>query len=579
MFGMRMSISTTSGRSSAVSRIASFPSAASPTTSMSACESRITRKPPRTSAWSSASRTRITCSRRRRGAGHGRNSRLAHAGRSRSRRRRAQRARASRSRRVRRPVPTRSPTPGARRSRSRGRARRASGGRRPPPAPSPRACGRSSAPPGRFGTRRARCRPASADGVAFDLEVDVEPRGAPCSDERLELAETRLWPESVGRRRPRGAPRACRRISVSACRPASSTTSSASRARAGSSSTRNRAAPVCAIITPIEWPTTSWSSRAIRARSSAIARARARRARARGRPPALEVGGALLARAQRHTGDVRRAGEDREEADVRNVERARVVRQERRARGPPPAMPTSAERVLFSIVPATQNARITGGEHRRRLGRLLGEPGSSASEPRTTSTEALGQRCREQERKRPQRREAVDDERRALGRPSEDGDLGDEEQHDDEDVDGVSLEAPADPRAERYSPPVRIASVVGLTRLRRWSETARREIARTEARFATGGRRHRAGGLLRSLAASQAAARQRAKGTGVMKPTSVIIATAAGAVALAGSVAALGGTRDTVHQVAPGQSIQRAIDAARARRHHRRRAGRRIART
>ena len=47
-----------------------------------------------------------------------------------------------------------------------------------------------------------------------------------------------------------------------------------------------------------------------------------------------------------------------------------------------------------------------------------------------------------------------------------------------------------------------------------------------------------------------------------MKPISVIIATAAGAVALAGSVVALGGTRDTVHQVALGQSIQRAIDAA-----------------
>ena len=48
-----------------------------------------------------------------------------------------------------------------------------------------------------------------------------------------------------------------------------------------------------------------------------------------------------------------------------------------------------------------------------------------------------------------------------------------------------------------------------------------------------------------------------------MKPTSIIIATAAGAVALAGSIAAFGGTRDTVHQVALGQSIQRAIDAAR----------------
>ena len=39
---------------------ASLPSAASPTTSMSGCASRISRKPPRTSAWSSATSTRIT---------------------------------------------------------------------------------------------------------------------------------------------------------------------------------------------------------------------------------------------------------------------------------------------------------------------------------------------------------------------------------------------------------------------------------------------------------------------------------------------------------------------------------------
>jgi hypothetical protein len=47
-----------------------------------------------------------------------------------------------------------------------------------------------------------------------------------------------------------------------------------------------------------------------------------------------------------------------------------------------------------------------------------------------------------------------------------------------------------------------------------------------------------------------------------MKPTPFIVAAAAGAFALAGSVVAFGGTRDTIHEVGPGQSIQRVIDAA-----------------
>lgn len=60
--GMRMSISTMSGRSSRTRRTASSPSAASPATSMSGCASSRARKPARTSSWSSASVTRITVS-------------------------------------------------------------------------------------------------------------------------------------------------------------------------------------------------------------------------------------------------------------------------------------------------------------------------------------------------------------------------------------------------------------------------------------------------------------------------------------------------------------------------------------
>src|SRR6202035_3762843 len=57
--GMRMSISTTSGRSVRTASMAADPSAASPTTSRSGCASRIMRKPARIRAWSSTMRTRI----------------------------------------------------------------------------------------------------------------------------------------------------------------------------------------------------------------------------------------------------------------------------------------------------------------------------------------------------------------------------------------------------------------------------------------------------------------------------------------------------------------------------------------
>jgi nitrous oxidase accessory protein NosD len=48
-----------------------------------------------------------------------------------------------------------------------------------------------------------------------------------------------------------------------------------------------------------------------------------------------------------------------------------------------------------------------------------------------------------------------------------------------------------------------------------------------------------------------------------MKRATIIVAGAASALALAGSITALGGTRDTVREVRAGESIQAAIDAAR----------------
>src|SRR5690348_3785425 len=57
--GMRMSMSTSDGRSRWPRSTASRPSAASPTTSTSGAASSSLRKPARTSAWSSAMRTRV----------------------------------------------------------------------------------------------------------------------------------------------------------------------------------------------------------------------------------------------------------------------------------------------------------------------------------------------------------------------------------------------------------------------------------------------------------------------------------------------------------------------------------------
>ncbi|OUD84943.1 hypothetical protein BC477_11070 [Clavibacter michiganensis subsp. michiganensis] len=58
--GMRMSRSTTSGRTSSITASPCRPSPASPTTSRSGWASRATRTPPRNSSWSSTSTMRIT---------------------------------------------------------------------------------------------------------------------------------------------------------------------------------------------------------------------------------------------------------------------------------------------------------------------------------------------------------------------------------------------------------------------------------------------------------------------------------------------------------------------------------------
>src|SRR5512143_1819388 len=59
MFGMAMSITTTSGKCSSARRTLSRPSAASATTAMSVCFSSSARRPSRTTVWSSANKMRM----------------------------------------------------------------------------------------------------------------------------------------------------------------------------------------------------------------------------------------------------------------------------------------------------------------------------------------------------------------------------------------------------------------------------------------------------------------------------------------------------------------------------------------
>src|SRR4051812_26255935 len=72
MPGMTRSMSTTSGRSAATAATAAAPSATSPTTSTSSCRPRNVRSPWRTTAWSSAIRTRIAVTRHLQGDGRAR---------------------------------------------------------------------------------------------------------------------------------------------------------------------------------------------------------------------------------------------------------------------------------------------------------------------------------------------------------------------------------------------------------------------------------------------------------------------------------------------------------------------------
>ena len=270
--GIRMSISTTSGPSSRgqPDRLRRR-RAASPTTSMSACASSSARNPARTSAWSSASRTRITSVIRSRTGSRALRpgSRRPGAGRRRARRRARPPARACRAGRCRRSPALARPAPAAVVGRPRRSAAVGAYASRTVAVAGAGVPGRRwSAPPARSGTRPGRPRRAAAGRCRRPRR---SPAGRP-AEVRATSASSRVQP---GRRRRAARPRrraaaapSTERSSPSASLLACLIAVSAVRACSGCSSIRCSATPACTLISEMLCASTSCSSRAIAIRSS-----------------------------------------------------------------------------------------------------------------------------------------------------------------------------------------------------------------------------------------------------------------------------------------------------------------------
>ena len=240
---MRTSISTTSG--SQPRRPAPrprAPSAASPTTSRSAFVSRIMRKPPRTSAWSSAISTRM----RHRAASSGRRAwtrKPPPRQRPGLERAAEHRGALAHARRCRGPPPSLAAAPRrGRRRRRRPRARRRRSARSPRRGWRRRGAACSSAPPGRSGRRTGRRRRAAARRV-LARHRDLEPGGAQRRGELVEPVEARLRRR---RARPRGRAHAAEQPAQLARAPRARPTRSSAAPRApgrGARRTRRRRPP------------------------------------------------------------------------------------------------------------------------------------------------------------------------------------------------------------------------------------------------------------------------------------------------------------------------------------------------
>ena len=208
-----------------------------------------------------------------------------------------------------------------RRCRSRARSRPARSGRRRarPPRPSRR---RARAPPRRPGTRTGR-RPREP---RTGSPSTVSSTGRPPSLVSVASACSRASPGCGASSAPSSSLRMIpsrRRISASASRPVSSTAARASRSRPWSSRRSRRTPAACTVMTEIECATTSWSSRAILARSFATAVSDSTRRRSSAnRNLRLRLTGLPGAVPHREPGEPR-GGEEHGDPDV--VARAGVV--------------------------------------------------------------------------------------------------------------------------------------------------------------------------------------------------------------------------------------------------------------
>ena len=259
---MRMSISTTSGRSAFTTCSASSPSAASPTTSMSGWAARIVWNPARTTAWSSTTTRRITGALRS-GSGRGAGSHRA----ARGRRRPHRRASRTRSRMPVKPTPSRSVSPdpvvvdgdhelvAAEVDRDRCMRRRGVPDRH------------WSALPGSRGSRRDRRLQGAGRRDPDPWNSTASPARRARVDQLAACRDAGTGADGVPSSRSRSTPSNWRSSASAARPPAASPSNAATRSTSDIDGTL-AAASACTTSIVTLWVTTSCSSRAMRWRSS-----------------------------------------------------------------------------------------------------------------------------------------------------------------------------------------------------------------------------------------------------------------------------------------------------------------------
>ena len=261
------------------------------------------------------------------------------------------------------------------------------GGRCARRRPCGRATTRSAAGP-HLVDERARCRRlARAAGVERAvgrrrwLEAAAGPARAPPSGRRG---------RSPARRTP-----SSRRMSVSAARPVSAIVPSARVAAAGSASAAYRPPSACAIITDSEWATMSCISRAMRARSAAVAICACWSRSTSSRSGAVDAGPSMVSRRERRTSP---------NAQTRQRDHAGEHRGRRRR---PAASHQPSDRRRPSRTRADERAddrdavRPARAVHRHRVQRDAARRGPPARRAGPEARGGAARRCRRRRRTRP----------------------------------------------------------------------------------------------------------------------------------------------------------------------------------